>query len=141
MGKLQDVVCNNKVGRVIRTGLIAAILVFIYPVMTHCQTPSEHIVEVTIDEHDKLEIIYRLEELKVRREQIKMFETIIARDRAQDERELELNNKQMVMLTEERDLWKGKAENYKQALDDAMRGRSKLCWTAKIFTLGLARCK
>jgi len=124
--------------RIVRIVLLTLILVYMYPVMAHCQ---DTVVPAVIDDKDKIEVIYRLEELKVRREQIKMFEAIIARDSVQDEREKALNEKQVVMLTDERDLYKDKAESYKKALDDMMKGRSVGCWVAKIFTLGLARCR
>jgi L-fucose isomerase-like protein len=97
-------------------------------------------VIVTIDEHDKKEIIERLEELKVRREQVKMLQAIIERDQQQDQREQELNAKQVALLTQERDLYKEEATRYQKAWEDATRGRSKKCWVAKVFTVGIARC-
>jgi hypothetical protein len=116
--------------------LLVAALFFIYPVMTHC----ENLVPVVIDEHDKKEIIERLEELKVRREQAKMFQAIIDRDMTQDQREKELCAREVGIIGQERDNWKEKAESYKKAYEDAMKGRSKKCWVLKVCTAGLARC-
>ena len=123
---------------VVKRLLLVLALFFIYPVMMHCE---EHLVPVVIDEHDKQEIIERLEELKVRRDQAKMFQAIIDRDMAQDQREKELCNREVSIIGQERDEWKGKAESWKKAYEDAMKGRSKKCWVLKICTAGLARCQ
>lgn len=141
MGKLQVKVTRtdmDTLNYVVKRLLLIVALCFIYPVMTHCQ---DRVVEVTIDEHDKKEIITRLEELKVRREQAKMFQTIIDRDSQQDQRDRELCNREVTILGQERDEWKGKAETWKTAYEDAMKGRSAKCWVLKVCTIGLARCK
>lgn len=144
MGKLQVKVTRadmDKLNYVVKRLLLVIALCFIYPVLTHCQTTGqERVVEVTIDEHDKYEIITRLEELKVRREQVKMLQAIIDRDLQQDQREKDLCSREVAILEQEKNEWKGKAEAYKKALDDAMKGRSKKCWALKVCTLGLARC-
>ena len=120
--------------------LLLLILFFIYPVMTHCEDTGGNIVPVVIDEHDKKEIINYLEELKIRREQAKMFQAILDRDAQQDAKDKELCNREVGIMGQERDNWKEKAESYKKAYEDAMKGRSKKCWIAKVCTLGLARC-
>ena len=124
-------------GRVARAIALIMMLCCVYPVMLHCQ---ETIVPVTIDEHDRYEIILRLEELKVRRGEVKMLQSIIDRDSQQDAREADLNAKSVSILTQERDLWKEKADSYKKAYEDVMKGRSKKCWIAKVISLGLVRC-
>ena len=115
--------------------IIVLIALLLVPKIAHCGE-----VEVVIDESDKKQIIQYLEELKIRRQQVIMLQSIIDRDAQQDQREKELNDKQVALITQERDIYREEATKYKKAWEDATRGRSKKCWVAKCLTLGIARC-
>ena len=118
-----------------------AVLFLAFCILVNVNVYSQDaVVPVVIDEHDKKEIIQRLEELKIRRQQVIMLQSIIDRDAQQDQREKELNDKQVALISQERDIYKEEATKYKKAWEDATRGRSKKCWVAKCLTLGIARC-
>ena len=116
---------------------LCLLLALAFPILAPAQDVT---VPVTIDERDKRQIIERLEELKIRRQQVQMLQSIIDRDAQQDQREKELNDKQIALISQERDIYREEAAKYKKAFEDATRGRSKKCWVAKVLTIGLARC-
>ena len=120
-------------GRIIY-GILLGLLI------SHTAFADQYDAEVTIDEHDKREIVLRLEELKLAREKIALQQQYIDRDREQDRRESELAAQKTSLVEQERDLWKEKAEHYETLYRSLTKGRSKGCWITKIFTFGIANC-
>lgn len=120
-------------------------LVLACPVVALAQTPDPQ----PLTESDKREILVRLGELRVARQELDLQRQHIARDEAQDKREAELAAKeikvaesQREVVARDRDLWKEKAEHYQMAYETVSnRGRGFGCAVKKVFTLGLGRCK
>lgn len=101
-----------------------------------------------LTEQELREVILRLDELKLAKQQITLYERNLDLERMQVQREKEwqfrqdqLNQKEIDLLGRERDLWKAKAEEYQAAFKMTSKGRSKKCWAFKILTFGIARCQ
>lgn len=97
---------------------------------------------------EKRAVLLQLYELGTCRQTVLSYEDFIKRDREQDESEralssraLELERQATALMAKERDLAAERATFYEQAFKSVTKGRSAGCWIAKVFTLGIARCR
>lgn len=116
------------------------ILSFICPMLG--QSSSDPLTE-----QEQREILLRLDELKLARQQITLYERNLEAERVQVIREKEWQQRQeqlwqreKELLGRERDLYKGKAEEFEKAYLAAIKKRGWGCKLGKIFTIGIYRC-
>lgn len=109
---------------------------FFLPISSFSQEP--------LTETEKRSILGYLLELKVQRERVVILQEAIDRDKAQDQREAEINQKLLdnekrarELAEAERDLFKAQAAEYKNAFEAV--SKHKRC-IRKWFSLGLLRC-
>lgn len=103
-----------------------------------------------LTEADKREILTRLNELRVARQELELQRQHIARDEAQDKREADLHARELDLarqrqsLTEqELSIWKEKATSFELAYQTVLKaGRKGFgCKLKKLVTFGLASCR
>lgn len=101
-----------------------------------------------LNEQDKREILLRLKELELERQKNKFLTEYVEFSKEQSAREKELADKQLALKQQELDLankeiavWKEKSTTFEEAYKLATKGRSVKCTIAKIFTLGIVRCR
>ena len=93
-------------------------------------------------------ILGQLYELRSARIEIEAYREHVERDAVLDTRErenagraLELERRATTIAERERDLERDRAETYRALYESVAAGRSWQCKVAKVFTLGLARCR
>ena len=93
-------------------------------------------------------ILGQLYELKSARTELEAYREHVERDALLDIRErdnaaraLELERRATSIAEQERDLERDRAETNRALYESVTKGRSWQCKVAKVFTLGLARCR
>jgi hypothetical protein len=101
-----------------------------------------------LTDEEKRQVLGQLLELKTRRSEVRAYEDYVSRDTAEDERERELAAKMIAveqqaaeLARKERDLAIERAELYEQLYRTTGKGPGVGCKIARIFTLGIYRCK
>lgn len=98
-------------------------------------------IQSQFTEQDWQLLVDQLDELKTCRKTVFLFQANTARDTELDARERELSKKELEQEQAKTALANEKAKFYKDAYEAVTQGRSTGCWIAKIFTLGIARCR
>ena len=113
------------------------------PMLVYAQEVSK-----PLSESELREILVRLQELKVTRAEAEIYHRALdameINTKKVDElasRALEDEKRMTSAVERERDLEKRRAEFYEKAFQEATRRRGTGCMIAKIFTIGLARCR
>jgi hypothetical protein len=92
-------------------------------------------------------VLGQLYELRACRDEVRTYRDFVARDIEQDAREkanaeraLELEQQATGIARQERDLAREKAALYEQMYRSLTKRPGVGCWVKRIFTLGMARC-
>jgi F0F1-type ATP synthase epsilon subunit len=123
--------------------LLAWLLVFFFVIVFvqvgHCQG---------LTDPERREILQRLGELSVARDQIKLLNDYVAKDKDQDQREKQLSDRELQLAHQETQiaqketqLAKQEAADYKAAYDSVTQRGGVGYTLCKVFSLGLARCR